>query len=429
MGRLTLNVLLSFAQFEREVTGERIRDKIAASKARGMWMGGNPPLGYDARDRRLVINEAEATVVRHIFERYLALGSTRALAEELDRDGYRSKAWVSRSGKALGGFPFSFGAVVQILRRPVYVGEIVHRDKVHHGLHEPIIAREVFDAAQARMRSLAVARREVPVRATPGVLAGKLFDADGERMSPSFAYGKQKQLYRYYIPLSCQTGVKGQRGDGVHGRISADALEMFVVEALQRFTGRTTIAVADLATLLSRVELRQAETHIVIDREALFPGDHPDLALAGVRRRIATDETAVPDRGDALIRIVLPHRLQLRGGRAFLRGAEQEGPRQINRALVKALRRAHADLLALKASPLVAPEDLVEAATPETAHQRQIVRLALMSPVLQRRIMAGDHPRGLALRQLLKCPMPLAWADQAHLFEALNRSGAYLLKP
>ncbi len=429
MGRLTLNVLLSFAQFEREVTGERIRDKIAQSKARGMWMGGMPPLGYDARDRKLEINAAEAAVVRHIFERYLALGSTRALAEGLEREGYRSKAWETRAGRALGGRVLSRGAVIHILQSRVYVGEIVHGDKVHAGLHEAIIARDTFDAVQLKMASLTRAHHERPVRAQPGVLAGKLFDADGERMSPTFAYGRQKQLYRYYMPVSWQTGRKGQRDDGVQGRISADALEEFLVATVQRFSGRTTIAVADLATLLSRVELRSTETHIVLDREASFPRDHPDLVLAGVRRRIASDETVVLDRGDASIRIVLPYRLQLRGGRVSVRGAEQEGPRRINRAVVKALRRAHEDLLALKASPLMAHDDLVEAATPETAHDRQIARLALMSPALQRRIMEGDHPSGLALRQLLKCPMPLAWADQANLLEDLGRSEAYRVRP
>ncbi len=428
MGRLTLNVLLSFAQFEREVTGERIRDKIAQSKARGMWMGGLPPLGYDARDRKLVINEAEATVVRHIFQRYLSLGSTRALAEELERDGYRSKAWVTRSGEARGGVVLSRGAVIHVLQNRVYAGKIVHGEKVHPGLHEPIIGQEVFDAVQAQMTSLAVARREEPVRATPGVLAGKLFDADGERMSPSFAYGKQGRLYRYYVPLDCQTGTEPPRGEGAFRRISADALEVFLVEQARRLAGCTTIEVADLAAQISRVDLRRTETHIVFDREATFPGDHPDVALAGVCRRAAPDETAVLDRGEKAIRIVLPHRLQLRGGRAFVRGHEQDAPRRINRSLVTALRRAHADLLAINASPFTAEADLVDAASPETAHDRQIVRLALMSPDLQRRIMTGGHPPALALRQLLKCPMPLAWADQGSLFEDLSRSGTYLLK-
>lgn len=212
-------------------------------------------------------------------------------------------------------------------------------------------------------------------------------------------------------------------------RVSADALEVFLVEQARQLTGRPSIETADLAALLNRAELKRSETHIVLQREAAFPGDHPDVALAAVRRRASSDETAVLDRGANVIRIVLPHRLQLRGGRAFVRGDEQRAPRRINRSLVKALRRGHDDLLSLRASPFTAPEDLVNAASPDTAHDRQIVRLALMSPDLQRRIMTGGHSPALALRQLLKCPMPLAWADQAELFDDLGHSGAYLLRP
>ena len=133
MGRLTLNVLLSFAQFEREVTGERIRDKIAASKRKGIWMGGLVPLGYEVRERQLVINEAEATTVRHLFTRYCELGSVRLLKEELDRLGVRSKIRVSKDGVESGGQAFSRGALYTLLRNPIYVGEIRHKGVCHPG--------------------------------------------------------------------------------------------------------------------------------------------------------------------------------------------------------------------------------------------------------------------------------------------------------
>ena len=135
MGRLTLNVLLSFAQFEREVTGERIRDKIAASKRKGIWMGGLVPLGYEVRDRQLVINQAEAATVRHIFTRYSELGSVRLLKEELDRNGARSKVRVSKDGVESGGQAFSRGALYTLLRNPIYVGEIRHKGVCHPGQH------------------------------------------------------------------------------------------------------------------------------------------------------------------------------------------------------------------------------------------------------------------------------------------------------
>src|SRR5713226_4580860 len=153
MGRLTLNVLLSFAQFEREVTGERIRDKIAASKRKGIWMGGLVPLGYEVRDRQLIINEAETTIVRHIFTRYCELGSVRLLKEELDRLGVRSKIRVSKDGVESGGQAFSRGALYTLLRNPIYVGEIRHKGVCHPGQHAPIVDRAMWDKAKSRTRA------------------------------------------------------------------------------------------------------------------------------------------------------------------------------------------------------------------------------------------------------------------------------------
>ena len=153
MGRLTLNVLLSFAQFEREVTGERIRDKIAASKKKGMWMGGFVPLGYDLRERRIYINPTEADTVRTIFSNYLRLGCVMALKEYLDRSGIQSKARARRTGTKTGGSSFSRGALYKILRNHIYVGEIAHKGAVYRGQHEAIIDREQWTQVQKRFRS------------------------------------------------------------------------------------------------------------------------------------------------------------------------------------------------------------------------------------------------------------------------------------
>jgi site-specific DNA recombinase len=154
MGRLTLNVLLSFAQFEREVTGERIRDKIAASKARGMWMGGVPPLGYDvpaAGTRTLRVNDAEAAIVRTIFERYLIVGSVHRVADILDRDGVTSKRHVTATGRVMGGVPFGRGALFHLLRNRTYLGQIVHKDMAHPGEHAAVVPHELFDRVQQRL--------------------------------------------------------------------------------------------------------------------------------------------------------------------------------------------------------------------------------------------------------------------------------------
>jgi hypothetical protein len=165
MGRLTLNVPLSFAQFEREVTGERIRDKFAASKRKGMWMGGVPPLGYDVSERRLVVNETEAATVREVFERYLLLGSVRLLRNDLERRGVVSKARVSRTGIKMGGRSFSRGALYGLLSNPIYIGEVRHKQERHPGQHEAILERKLWERMRHHLREQAAQYRKRPTEA------------------------------------------------------------------------------------------------------------------------------------------------------------------------------------------------------------------------------------------------------------------------
>ena len=237
MGRLTLNVLLFFAQFEREVTGERIRDKIAASKAKGMWMGGNPPLGYDLPlpgTRTLQVNDTEADTVRHIYLRYLELGSVHALQRELTDQGIQSKQRVTASGRAIGGMPFSRGALFHLLRNPIYCGCIAHKRVVYAGGHDAVVKKELFDRVQqqldcqARRHSNAAAHRSVKAP-----LTGKLFDAAGEAMSPAFSRGRNLRLYRYYVSASLQQG--GASDKNLVQRIPANALERLVEEQVRRW--------------------------------------------------------------------------------------------------------------------------------------------------------------------------------------------------
>src|SRR5215813_13329802 len=176
MGRLTLNVLLSFAQFEREVIGERIRNKIAASKKKGMWMGGVPPLGYRVQDRKLVIVDSEAELVRSIFRRYAELGSVRLLKAELEARGIKSKSWTSAAGRVIGGKPFSRGALYLMLRNRTYRGEIVHKGQSHPGDHTPIIDQPLWDAVQAQLSSNTTERSSGTCTRQPSLLAGMLFD-------------------------------------------------------------------------------------------------------------------------------------------------------------------------------------------------------------------------------------------------------------
>src|SRR5258708_1395181 len=213
MGRLTLNVLLSFAQFEREVTGERIRDKIAAPKQKGMWMGGGPPLGYRARDQKLIVIDSEAETVRHIFRRYAALGSVRLLRDELAAQRIRSKRWTSTAGRRWGGKPIVRGALYRMLQNRIYRGEIVHKDQHYPGEHMPIVDEGLWDEVQTKLAANAVEHRNGEKMKNASLLAGLLFDGQGNRMTPTPAT-KKGTRYRYYVsrPL-----ISESRADTPHG--------------------------------------------------------------------------------------------------------------------------------------------------------------------------------------------------------------------
>src|SRR3954452_4286063 len=227
MGRLTLNVLLSFAQFEREVTGERIRDKIAASKKKGLWMGGFAPLGYRPHERTLVINEQEAETVRLIFELYGQLGSVPKVVDELDRRQLRTTAFTSATGKEWGGRPFNRGQVARILANPVYIGQIAHQEQTYRGQHEAIIDRATWEAVQEKLAGNARNSASASYGTDPSLLAGLLLDAGGRHFTSSHAL-KNGRRYRYYLapkdPLS-----------GKQLRLPAHAVETAVAEGLRRF--------------------------------------------------------------------------------------------------------------------------------------------------------------------------------------------------
>lgn len=231
MGRLTLNVLLSFAQFEREVTAERIRDKIAASKKKGMWMGGLVPLGYDRKDRTLVINAEESTTVRTLFSAYLELGNVRRLKEYADRHGLKTKRHTCASGRQQGGADFSRGRLYHLLSNPVYIGYIRHRDKVHDGLHAAIIDPETWQRVQELLaRNAPGASLSGSARRTArSPLTGRLFDEAGEPLTPSHAVKKGRR-YRYYVSRSVIRD-SGSRQDG--WRLPAGELEDAVRAAIR----------------------------------------------------------------------------------------------------------------------------------------------------------------------------------------------------
>src|SRR5271167_2397886 len=243
MGRLTLNVLLSFAQFEREVTGERIRDKIAASKRKGMWMGGLVPTGYEVRERQLIVVESEAVTVRHIFQRHCELGSVRLLKEDLDQDGLHSKLRIASNGSRSGEKSFARGALYTLLRNPIYVGEIRHKGARYPGQHQPIVERSVWDKTQELLHLHAVRADGKPGESTSSSLIGKLFDDKGERLTPSHAV-KGNRRYRYYVSRSLMKGVASKSGQG--WRIPALEIERNLADAVARILDENTAIVSDV---------------------------------------------------------------------------------------------------------------------------------------------------------------------------------------
>ncbi|KAF0135643.1 MAG: recombinase [Methylocystaceae bacterium] len=230
MGRLTLNVLLSFAQFEREVIGERVRDKIAASKRKGIWVGGPIPLGYRSVGKKLEVVPEEAELVKKIFADYLRLGSIGEVAAALDREGVRPRPRKLASGKTIAAASFMVGPLAHMLKNRFYVGEIAYRGEIHKGEHEPILDRDLFDAVQARLAEGAVKRKLTRSR-TSSMLVGLLFDDRGNPMSPSHA-NKKGVRYRYYVSHALLQNRKSEAG--TISRVSAPDVEQLVCDAVRK---------------------------------------------------------------------------------------------------------------------------------------------------------------------------------------------------
>jgi site-specific DNA recombinase len=394
MGRLTLNVLLSFAQFEREVTGERIRDKIAASKQKGLWMGGTIPLGYDLPDpgqRVLRVNEPEADLVRRIFDRYMELRSVHLLERDLAARGVLTKQTRRKDGTSRGGVPFSRGALFHLLRNRLYLGEIPHKGQSHPGQHAAIIPHDLFASVQAQLD--AQARRQHRQARPSGVacspLTGRIFDADGNPMSPTFTHGRNGRLYRYYVSAPLQQGHKRKPGDPHPRRVPAPLLE----EALAR--------VMATSPAIRPSDANGAEDTPPLDliRSVTLQADRLIVTLR--------PEARGPD-GKALQPLVVPFRLSIRTGRSEVVPGDTTAPRR-DRALIKALKQAHAHLQRDAAGGPV-----LEAA-PDMIRARRILRLAFLAPDLQRAILEGRQPRHVTLARLIDSDIPLLWCEQRRL--------------
>ena len=266
MGRLTLNVLLSFAQFEREVTSERIRDKIAASKKKGMWMGGFAPMGYDIIDQRLAVNKIEAKIVEDIFSAYLTADSVSELKADLDKKNLRTKSWKTAAGKAIEGVPFSRGRLYHLLKNPLYLGQISHKGEVYKGHHEAIIPKPLWDLVQARLKDQWGERDTTSNRKSPCWLVGKLIDEHGN-LFQSTQTKRHGRLYYYYA--SKQSGWS----------LPAKEIERIIVEGLLRelsdpvraseLSGQASLAPERLQEITAAIK--------ALELKLMRPGEAPRL--------------------------------------------------------------------------------------------------------------------------------------------------------
>ena len=287
MGRLTLNILLSFAQFEREVTAERIRDKVKASRMKGMWMGGYVPLGYDVVDRKLVVNAEEAAKVRMVFERFVEVGSTTVLAHELRHDGFHSKQ----------GTLIDKGYLYRLLNNRVYRGEAVHKGKSYPGEHEAIIDARLWDQVHDIMGESPRKRANKSRTQTPALLKGLLFTATGAAMTPS-STKKGTRRYRYYVSMDLLKN-RETSDDGIPRRLPADTAEAAVIAEIRRVL-RTPETTAQVITTLDREDISEKDAINALQHfpklwDQLFPGEQARIIQLLVRRVTVTAEGLVID--------------------------------------------------------------------------------------------------------------------------------------
>jgi DNA invertase Pin-like site-specific DNA recombinase len=425
MGRLTLNVLLSFAQFEREVTGERIRDKVAASKAKGMWMGGVVPLGYNVESRKLVIDEEQAASVRTIFRLYTDLKSTGELSDELHRRGITTRSRTLSSGARYGGGRFSRGALATMLQNRVYIGEVEHREQVYAGEHQPIIERELWDRVQKLLAANRHERRTSSRRTETSLLTGMVRDGLGRPMSPTHAT-KGTRRYRYYVSREDEA-----LADHRLWRLPAHALEQILVgrlgaaigegdllvERLSATSGETTDLVRrrcwKLAERLSAATPTDARSILVdLSVEAQLQDERIMLGVdtgALLAMALGSDAQMLPLQLQDASRIMITVPVAIRRRGQELRLVHQPGgpaPGEVDATLVALIARAHQARATLM-------ERLKEVSDAERPHLTRLARLSYLAPDLQCAILDGRQPPRLSARQLLRTDrLPVCWKMQ-----------------
>ncbi len=433
MPRLTLNVLLSFAQFEREVTAERIRDKIAASKKKGMWMGGAVPLGYDVVDRKLIINDGEADTVRQLFDLYVQHGNVQAVCDEAFRRGLRTKLRTRRYNGRRGGEPFLRGHVYRLLSNPLYIGEITHKGERYPGEHQGIIDQAVWGAVQAQLASNATGSGARSGDMPSGVLTGVLFDEEGARLTPTHT-SKGGRRYRYY---ASEPGSSSHRW-----RLPAPSLEAAVCNAIvsllndrQRLmndvipagcrTGELETAFSLAADLgrdmqqagpaTKRGMFREFVRRVVLTPDKLRITLGKDRLRAAIGLR-AGDASAPHTEDSDLLMVEQPFTLRRRGVETrFVIPGEKESSKPDDK-LITAVMQAHRWFAQLRDGRAGSVRNLARQHQVDQGDVSRILPLAFLAPDIVEAILAGRQPVELTVSELKRGPeLPASWAKQRQM--------------
>jgi DNA invertase Pin-like site-specific DNA recombinase len=427
MGRLTLNILLSFAQFEREVTAERIRDKIAASKRKGLWMGGNVPLGYRAQGRTLAIDAAEAGVIRQVYALYRTEGSILAVRERMADLGLRTRVRTAPDGRVSGGGPFGRAHLHHILTNPVYAGRIRHRTLVHDGRHPPIIPPEEWDEVQRMLTDGAARPRGRAPAASASPLVGRIFDETGDRLTPSHSRKNGHRL-RYYISSRLVNDRSGNHPDA--WRLPAPELEQGILGRL-----RAWLIAPGQASRLLRDPRAEEMTAIATRIDALvaeLDGRHAAALLRALVEtvRVAPGRMEIRVAAEALagrlqvapahldpdhLVLAAPFRIRRRGVETKILLGDR--PAEPDRVLIRNLMKARDWFAALTCG-----ESYTEIAAREgvaTQRIQQLLPLAFLAPEIVQRVAEGRQPVGLTTEWLITTDLPVRWHDQQALISRL----------
>ncbi len=424
MGRLTLNVLLSFAQFEREVTGERIRDKIAASKKKGMWMGGLPPIGYDVQDKKLVINEKEAETVKQIFDLYLRLGNVRLVKTECDRDGLRTKVRL-HGGKIKGGTCFSRGHLYSVLNNPLYAGKVRYKDNIYDGQHDAIICPETWETVQRKLEEGAAHRTSNTNQKQVNLLTGFVYDEAGQHLKPNYTV-KQSKRYRYYVST-------GQGG----WRIPAQTLEQAVEEIITNWlkddkelyvifekysdartnsfdtVKRSALKLTDTVTkaallekaslfqkFIAKVELLNDEIKVKLNRKELYKMLDLDCQKEETGEICLTAEHQIKKRG-------VEKKIILMGDNSTNKDEK----------IIALIARSYQWLQELVGGQVASLSEIARRENIDIGDVSRFFQLAFLSPDIVVSIIEGKQPADLSVEKLKRVgTLPYCWSDECSIW-------------